>query len=276
VNATELDEQRLHILREWRGAAQNFTGKGMIEAESAGMEHLPHWSKNNSAIDSAPVEKITDHRRFDRSHVNTDLVGPSGFNPYFRQTPSIGKTLLKVPVGDRISAMYRSNRHFFSVHRMPADRRYNLAIPFSGTTQQEGMIGFMNLSLLKISHQGSQSKLGLGHKHDPGGVLIQTVDNSRATSSRFRKILAPVQQPVYQGAAMVPAGRMHDHAGRFADDQKVLILKEDCEIDLLRDKRMGLGWEKNDRYCIAFPQTLASFHPLIVDQNFARVDQFRE
>jgi hypothetical protein len=75
---------------------------------------------------------------------------------------------------------------------------------------------------------------------------------------------------------MVPAGRMYDHTWRFADDQKVLILKEDCEIDLLRDKRMGSGWEKNDRYCIVFPQTLASFHPLIVDQNFARVDQFRE
>ena len=240
------------------------------------MEHLPHWSKNHIAIYSAPVEKITDHRRFDRSHVNTDLVGPSGFNPYFRQTPSIGKTLLQVPVGDRISAMYRSNGHFFPVHRMPADGSYNLAITFSGTTQQQGVIGFMNLSILKISHQGSQSKLGLGHKHDPGGVLIQTVDNSRATSSRFRKILAPVQQPVYQSAAMVPAGRMYDHTWRFADDQKVFILKQDCEIDLLRDERMGLGWKKNDRYCIISPQTLASFYPLTVDQNITCVDQFRE
>jgi hypothetical protein len=165
----------------------------MIKAESTGMEHLPHWSKNYIAIYSAPVEKITDHRRFDRSHVNTDLVGPSGFNPYFRQTPPIGKTLLQVPVGDCISAMYRSNGHFFPVHRMPADGSYNLAITFSGATQQQGVIGFMNLSLLKISHQGSQSKLGLGHKHDPGGVLIQTVDNPRATRSRFRKILAMVQ-----------------------------------------------------------------------------------
>jgi hypothetical protein len=164
----------------------------MIEAESTGMEHLPCWSKNNIAIYSAPVEKITDHRRLDRSHVNTDLVGPSGFNPYFRQTPSIGKALLKVPVCDRISAMYRSNCHFFSIHRMPADGSYNLAIPFAGTTQQQGVIGFMNLSILKISHQGSQGKLGLGHKHDTGGVLIQAVDNSRTSSSRFRQILAPV------------------------------------------------------------------------------------
>jgi hypothetical protein len=75
---------------------------------------------------------------------------------------------------------------------------------------------------------------------------------------------------------MVTAGRMYDHTWRFANNQKVFILKKDCEIDLLGDELMGLGWKKNDRDCIIFPQTLASFHPLTVDQNIARVDQSSE
>ena len=70
------------------------------------------------------------------------------------------------------------------------------------------------------------------HHHQPGGVPVQPVNNTR--SGQTVKPLIMVQQAVKQGAISVARCRVHHKACGLVDDQQVLVLVDDIQLDGLR------------------------------------------
>ena len=98
----------------------------------------------------------------------------------------------------------------------------------------------------------------LGHHHQPAGVLVQPVHDSRAAhaADARQRFAAMGDQGIDQGPVRVARRRMHDQAGGFVDDQHVVVLKNDIEIDSLRLGRRGTTLGHNDG------ESLAGFDPI--------------
>ncbi len=77
---------------------------------------------------------------------------------------------------------------------------------------------------------------GLGGDHDPGGVLIEPVDDSGAfdPADAAKALAAMMDEGIDQRAVLIAGGGVHDHASGLVDDDQMLVLIEDVQ-------RNGLG-----------------------------------
>ncbi len=85
--------------------------------------------------------------------------------------------------------------------------------------------------------------VGLGHHHQPGGVLVEPVHDARPldAADAGQAGAAVGDQRIDQRAGFVAGGRMHDETFRFVDDDDVVVLVDDVERDVLRFRLGGNG-----------------------------------
>ena len=78
-------------------------------------------------------------------------------------------------------------------------------------------------------------RVGLGDDHQPGGVLVEPVDDARPlhpADARQRRA-AMADQRIDQRAVGMARRGMDDEAGGLVDDDEVLVLEHDVERDVL-------------------------------------------
>ena len=116
--------------------------------------------------------------------------------------------------------------------------------------------------------------VALTHHQDPGGILVDAMDDSRAQfTANAAQVCAVAEQRIDQGTVGVARGRMHHHAGRLVDHDQMLVLIEDGQRNVLSN-RPGLNWRRlpDDRF-IPWTQLGAGLGGFAVDQHAALIDQ---
>ena len=80
--------------------------------------------------------------------------------------------------------------------------------------------------------------LAFRRQHDAGGVLVETVDDSRPhlAANAGQPIAAMRDQRVHKRAVGLAGARMDDHAGGLVDDDQVGILIQNVQRDVLCDR----------------------------------------
>ena len=85
---------------------------------------------------------------------------------------------------------------------------------------------------LQLSNQLGVRLQRLGHHHQAGGVLVQTMHDTGAR--HIDDVRHMVQQGIEQGAIGMPGSRVHHQPSRLVDHQQVIVLVNDVQRDILR------------------------------------------
>jgi hypothetical protein len=82
-----------------------------------------------------------------------------------------------------------------------------------------------------------------GRCHDPGGLFIQTVNDSWPDNPvNLREILAVKEEGMYKGARVDARARMHNHSRGFIDHDNPWILVENIQGDIFGDDVQCPRW----------------------------------
>ena len=79
--------------------------------------------------------------------------------------------------------------------------------------------------------QPAVGQVGLGDDHEPGGVAVEPVHDTRAAFGARRQRRPPGHQRVHQRVVPVARRGMHHQAGRLVDHGQVLVLEDDGKRD---------------------------------------------
>ena len=87
--------------------------------------------------------------------------------------------------------------------------------------------------------------VGLGDDHEAGGVFVEPMDNPGAPDPADPRetVAAARDQRVDEGAAGMAGRGMDDEPGRLVDDDKMLVLVDDVERQILPDHGR-IGWRR--------------------------------
>jgi hypothetical protein len=103
----------------------------------------------------------------------------------------------------------------------------------------QGKVAFFDQTAGELERQGAMGGLVLGHDDEPRCPPVQTVDDTRSGNvTDATQIRTMVKQCIDESARVVTRRRMHDHVGRFDDDQQIFVFMEDIQGDVFR---LGLG-----------------------------------
>ena len=106
----------------------------------------------------------------------------------------------------------------------------------------------------------------LGNDQEPGGSLVDAVDNAGALfpADAGETVAAVVQQCVDKRPVRMPRCGMHDHTTRFIDHNDVAVFKYNLQRNGLRDQFRVRNIGKGDKKAFAFCHPVIFFHCLIV------------
>ena len=96
---------------------------------------------------------------------------------------------------------------------MTANGRINHAIGGGHQAPDQRLIVAINATLLKLGFEMREALLILRHDDQAAGILIQAMDDARATLYARQAVPAMMQQSVNQSAT-IPRPRMHHQPGR--------------------------------------------------------------
>ena len=116
------------------------------------------------------------------SHMDTDLVCPTGLQlaTDMGVTPVAGNDL---PVGDGVAAVVRCDGHLFAVGVVPPDGGVHRAAVFPERSHNNGIVNTVHGMILQLGCQHCVSQIVFRHCQQPGGVLVDPVDDTGAQLS---------------------------------------------------------------------------------------------
>ena len=172
------------------------------------------------------VQGITQQRIADVGHVHADLVGTPGF----QLDPDMGvatETFQYAVMGDRRLAGM-GHCLFGTDGRMTADGLIHLASTGHDATGNGFVLAKGGL-FLQLIHQRRVRLQGLGDDQQPGGVLVDAMDDTGA--GQRGQIRAVVQQRIEQRAVRIAGTGMHHQPHRLVDHQQMVVLVDDIQFD---------------------------------------------
>ena len=139
-------------------------------------------------------------------------------------------------------------------------------------TDHQGRVGLAGLALPELLLQCHQGRALLGDQQQPGGFLVEPVDQLQEAGRRPR----PPQ--LFNDAEADAAAAMHRHAGRLVDGQEMLIFEDHVELTW-RDGRTcaaiggtGRGAHWRHPHLVAQGQAGVGMGTAFVDAHFTRAD----
>jgi len=205
-------------------------------------------------------------------HVDTNLVGATGYEPAVDQTRSIPALTHRVESSRRPAVS--DDGHPLTVLGVAVDGRIDDAFRFLKGAVAHGEIGLFHRASPECQRQGLVGSIGLGHDQKTGGVLVQTVDDPGPRDpTDTGQIVTVVKEGVDQRAAGVAGGRVNDQARGFVDDQKLGILVHDRKRQVFgrEIENLRLGLVDNQSITVGdqggrFRRAVVVAHPIVVDQ----------
>ena len=138
----------------------------------------------------------------------------------------------------------RGAGHLFPVHRVAAYLRLDPSLVGLGRAVHQGNIDPLDAVFLELPGQFDMGTVVLCHHDDTGGVLVNTMHDTRPNlAANAGKIVAVRQERVHQGSIRIPGTGMHRHSGGLVHYHRVTVLVKDREGNLfgLRNGRCRRG-----------------------------------
>ena len=129
-------------------------------------------------------------------------------------------------------------------------------------------------TLRKLLGEQSVRAIMLGHDHAAARFLIEPMHNARPQlTADAAKIIAMMEQCIDQRAIRIPCRRMHDQARRFVDHNKMLILIEHGQRNVLRHDLRAHRLRNGDLNLIAHLHLCAGLQDLAIHSDAPLLDQ---
>ena len=127
----------------------------------------------------AAIHPVTGHRVTEVGHMNPDLMRSAGFNGDLDQTEFAGKFPQHLPGGGRMPSIARPDCHLLAIDGVATDRRNHPPLFFLQHTMHQGQIFFIQLVIFEYINKFPVHKILLGDQHNPRGILVEPVDDTR-------------------------------------------------------------------------------------------------
>jgi hypothetical protein len=181
----------------------------MSEREFPRVQHVP-WRGILFSI-----ERVANHRVAQMVKMNTYLVSASAVQGAFHQTDSTAGLEDAILCPGRPPAT-QVDVHFFSVHRMAADRSLDYSTGTLRDSRDEREICFVHLSLGELSGERGVRRIIFRHHEAAARLLVETVHNPRALfAADAGEARAMMEQGVDESMRLVARAGMHNQASRF-------------------------------------------------------------
>ncbi len=191
-------------------------------------------------LEAGGIGFVAHDRVADMGEVDADLVGAAGFEHAGEQAgdwlavePAIG--LAQLPMRHcRPAAL--AHGAFLAVERAAVERGVNHALRAAGCAPGEREIAALQFAgelVGELLRQRAVGTIVLGDHHQPGGVLVEAVDDARPldAADTGKTFAAMRDQRVDQRAGGMSGGRVDDQAARLVDDDQVVVFVDDVQRD---------------------------------------------
>jgi len=208
----------------------------MAEGEPAGVQELPPDEGRRLA-----VEGVADDGMTGGGEVDADLVGAAGGRGDFDEGGAVEALTDAVDGARRTSAF--DYCHALAVSRVAADGAFDDSFRLLDASLHEGEVELLDAALLQLSREVGVSAVVLGDEEEAGGVLVESMDDSRPEyAADAGKIGAVGQESVDEGMSSMAGRGMHGQARGLIDDEEVLVLVDDVKghgfrLDVERPRR---------------------------------------
>ena len=136
----------------------------------------------------------------------------------------------------------RIDRHLLAVGLAAAQVALHKALILGKAAIDDGIVGPLHAVHCHLLGKANMRCIVFCHHQQTAGVLIDAVDDAGPdlAANAGKAALAVPEQSVDQGAVRVAGSRVDDHPFGLVDHQKVRILIDDVQRDLLRHSLDGL------------------------------------
>lgn len=214
----------------------------MNEPERAGMQRLAGESCDGSAdgwrecrharLADTPIDRIADKRVADVGHMDPDLVRPPCFEaaldlsrikPELTGEPVVGDGMLAPSVTEY--------RHPLSIAPVSPDIAFDPSLSGLRHAEDEGGIKALNRMIRELFGQSLVGAIAFGDDQQAAGIFVYPVNDARPldATDTGEPVAAVCQQGIDERIFRIACARMNGQTGRFVDNNKVVVLKNDVE-----------------------------------------------
>ena len=164
----------LKILGQFRKDHHRPAIPGMAETQGTGMKALAVLTQFRFL---SSVNQIAQNGVPNVGHVNTDLMGPSGF----QLAGGVGVTPVAAhhfPVGHGVFGIALGDSHFLPVGGVPSDGGIHSAGVFPEGAADDGFVGPGHGVVLQLACQHHMGQIVFGNRKKPGSILVDPVDDA--------------------------------------------------------------------------------------------------
>ena len=208
-------------------------------------------------LEARAIGQIADQRMADMRHMHADLMRAARLQPTGQQRRG-AEILEPFPMGDRLApARGGDHRHALALRRVAADRRVDRPLRALGRAPGEGEIVAREIEfaavILEEFRETGMRRVGLGDDDEPACILVDAMhDAGLLDAANAGETLAAMRdERIDQRAALMPRRRMHDEARGLVHHEKMRILEDDVERNVLALRRGGLGLGQRQRHSVA-------------------------
>ena len=230
----ELAQGFLKVGRERRLQANSPLCGRVVKGEFPSVQYLPLGLEANFGSQSlsfaVAVESVTEQGKANVLKMDADLVGAAGAKVGFNER-SVGEMLDHSELSMRRASALFGCDHAFAVRWMPGNFRLDCAFQRRHSAAGNGLVDFLDGAVGELMAQVFVRRVGFCRDYAAAGALIQPVDNAPPSRSSDIAQLAPaVMKQSVDESAREPAGcRMNAEAGRFVENEKMLVFKENFQ-----------------------------------------------
>ena len=171
-----------------------------------------------------------------RLQVHAHLMGTAGLQARLHQG-EVAKALHRAEVRDGLLAAHRHHGLTCAPTWVAANgavhRECGRELPV-----HQRQIAPLDVAVAHHAAEPPVRAFGAGHQHEPRGIAVEPVHDARPVGVVPTRD-ARTEQPVHQGALVVPLRRVRHHPGGFVDHHDVLVGEHDGHVERFRAQFPG-------------------------------------
>ena len=179
------------------------------------------------AAPASSVHPISHHRMPQVLQVYSDLVGTARMELEPDQI-DYRESGHEYHVGSRDSAG-SGDEHAFPVGWVPRDRSIHLGLVGRDVAPDQGSVGPLHPARGNSAAEPAMRQVGLGHDHEPRGIAVEPVHDTRPSLRAAGEGSATGHQCIHQRVIPVTWRRMHHEPRGLVDHREMLVLEHDGE-----------------------------------------------
>ena len=211
----------------------------------------------------------------DTGHVHTDLVGTTCFKTTFH-IRGLAKTFQHFVMCYCIFTIFMIDGHFFTICRMPSNRSLYGSLILFQISLHNCPVASADTVTFQLFCQIPVSNIIFAYQQCPGGILINSVDNSRPHHSvnTGKAVTTMCHNCIDQCSLIMPGCRMYNHPFGLINDQYIFILVKNIQRNILRNDIQLTGIRDLQMDPVIFTDLIIRFGSLLSHGNLSFFQKF--